>query len=55
MFILIDLDLSNFNSKNVNNMNELFTNCCFSKKHNLSNFDNHNVTEMTGIFLFVHY
>ena len=43
---------TNFHSKNVNNMNELFTHCCLLENINLSNFDTLNVTEMTGMISF---
>ena len=47
---LISLNLSNFNTNNVNNMSYLFCNCSSLTSLNLSNFNTINVTD---IFLIV--
>ena len=47
---LQSLDLSNFNTSNVTDMQEMFTNCDSLQSLNLSNFNTSKVTNMVGIF-----
>ena len=47
---LTNIDLSNFNTQNVINMNSMFSNCQSLKNINLSNFKTQNVTNMSGMF-----
>ena len=47
---LIHADLSNFNTKNVENMSWMFGFCLYLKELNLSNFDTKKVTNMSRMF-----
>ena len=47
---LTSINLSNFNTENVNNMSYMFSNCTSLKKLNLSNFNTKNVTNMDSMF-----
>lgn len=47
---IIDINLSKFNSKNVDNMAEMFYNCHNLMNLNLSNLDTRNVTTMDSMF-----
>ena len=49
---LISLDLSNFNTQNVTNMNGMFYNCNSLISLDLSNFNTQNVTNMNYMFSF---
>ena len=44
------IDLSSFNTTNVNDMRSMFEECSSLKKLNLSSFDITNVKDMTNIF-----
>ncbi len=44
------LNLSNFNTNNVNNMSYMFYNCSSLTSLNLSNFNTNNVTNMSSMF-----
>ena len=45
------INLSNFNTINVTNMEHMFYNCKSLKELNLSNFNTINVTDMSYIFV----
>ena len=45
-----EIDLSNFNGRNINNINEIFNNCDSVKVINLSNFNAENLIDMSIIF-----
>ena len=47
---LINLDLSNFNTENVTNMNGMFYGCENLKNIDLSNFNTENVIDMGSLF-----
>ena len=47
---LTSLDLSNFNTDNVNNMSYMFNNCSSLATLNLSNFNTNNVKDMSEMF-----
>ena len=47
---LKELNISNFITNNVNNMNNMFANCSSLKELNISNFNTNNVTDMNGMF-----
>ena len=47
---LISIDLSNFNTSNLNNMNNMFYNCSSLTSLNLSNFKSHNIKYMDKMF-----
>ena len=47
---LTSINLSNFNTENVNNMSYMFSNCTSLKKLNFSNFNTKNVTNMDSMF-----
>lgn len=47
---LTELDLSNFDTSNVTNMSEMFSNCTNLTSLDLSNFDTSNVTDMKYMF-----
>ena len=47
---LKEINLSNFKTENVTNMEEMFEYCSGLEKINLSNFNTNNVTTMSGIF-----
>jgi len=47
---LVSLDLSNFNTKNVTDMQSMFDECNSLKSLNLSNFNTINVTNMSSMF-----
>ena len=47
---LTSLNLSNFNTNNVNNMSAMFHNCSSLTSLNLSNFNTNNVTNMSYMF-----
>ena len=47
---LKELNLSNFNTNNVTNMNSMFSGCSSLKELNLSNFNTNNVTNMRWMF-----
>ena len=47
---LKELDLSNFNTNNVEYMNHMFSRCSTLEKLNISNFNTKNVTDMNGMF-----
>ena len=44
---LTNINLSNFNTQNVTNMNNMFEGCGSFTSINLSNFNTHNVTDMS--------
>ena len=46
------LDVSNFNTQNVTNMNRIFYNCQALTSLDLSNFNTQNVTDMSSMFYF---
>ena len=48
--IMTELDLSNFDTSNVTNMNYMFSVCTGLKKLNVSSFNTENVTSMNSIF-----
>ena len=50
MFIIKKLNLSNFNTNNVSDMNNMFHGCSSLKELNLSNFNTNNVTDMSWMF-----
>ena len=47
---LKDINLSNFNTNNVTNMNCMFYGCSSLNKIDLSNFNTNNVTDMDYMF-----
>ena len=47
---LINIDLSNFNTNNINNMCYMFNDCSFLLNINLSNFNTNKVTDMSFMF-----
>ena len=47
---LTNINLSNFNTKNVMNMSKMFSNCFKLTNINLSNFNTQNVMNMSGMF-----
>ena len=47
---LKELNLSNFNTNNVTDMNSMFYGCSSLKELNLSNFNTNNVTNMYEMF-----
>ena len=47
---LTSLNLSNFNTNNVNDMNSMFSFCSSLTSLNLSNFNTNNVNDMNSIF-----
>ena len=47
---LTSLNLSNFNTNNVNDMNSMFSFCSSLISFNLSNFNTNNVNDMNSIF-----
>ena len=47
---LLSIDLSNFNTNNVTNMEYMFCRCSSLTSLNLSNFNTNNVEEMWDIF-----
>ena len=47
---LKELNLKNFNTNNVTNMNSMFSGCSSLKKLNISNFNINNVTSMLYMF-----
>ena len=47
---LKNLNLNNFDTKNVTDMTKMFYNCSGLENLNLNNFDTKNVTDMIGIF-----
>ena len=47
---LKDIDLSNFNTNNVKDMNSMFQECSSLKELNLSNFNTNNVKDMNSMF-----
>ena len=47
---LININLDNFNTKNVTNMKEMFSGCKNLKSINLFNLDTKNVIDMSGMF-----
>ena len=46
---LKELNLSNFNTNNVTDMNFMFSGCPLLNELNLSNFNTNNVTNMSGM------
>ena len=48
--LLTNLDLSNFNTKNINNMSYMFCGCNSLTSLNLSNFNTQDVTDMGSMF-----
>ena len=49
-YSLEELNISNFNTDNVTNMDGMFLDCSLLKELNLSNFNTNNVTNMDGMF-----
>jgi len=49
---LTSLNLSNFNTNNVNNMSSMFSNCSSLTSLNLSNFNTNNVEDMSSMFYY---
>ena len=47
---LTELNLSNFNTNNVTNMQSIFKECSSLTELNLSNFNTNNVTNMENMF-----
>ena len=47
---LKEINLSNFNTQNITNMDSMFCNCSSLKEINLSNFNTQNVTNMDSMF-----
>ena len=47
---LKEINLSNFNTNNVNDMTYMFSGCSSLKELNLSNFNTNNVTNMRSMF-----
>ena len=47
---LISLNLNNFNTNNVKDMNNMFNNCSSLTSLNLNNFNTNNVKDMKDIF-----
>ena len=47
---LKELNLFNFNTDNVTDMNGMFSYCSSLEELNLSNFNTNNVTDMRGMF-----
>ncbi len=47
---LEEIDLSGFNTKNVESMDSMFTRCTSLQNLNISNFDMSNVTTKDGMF-----
>ena len=47
---LTEIDLSNFDTKNINNMENMFDGCSSLKKINLTNINTRNVLSMFGMF-----
>ena len=47
---LINIDLSNFNTNNVTDMDYMFANCSSLTYIDLSNFNTNNATSMRGMF-----
>ena len=47
---LINIDLSNFNTNNVTDMDAMFANCSSLTYIDLSNFNTNNATSMRGMF-----
>ena len=50
MFCDTNLNLSNFNTQKVTDMNYMFNNCCSLTNLNLSNFNTQNVSYMRDMF-----
>ncbi len=50
---LTSLNLSNFNTNKVNNMNYMFHNCSSLTSLNLSNFNTNNVNNMNEMFSYL--
>ena len=48
--LLINIDLSNFNTQNITNMKSMFYNCKSLTNLDLSNFNTQNVTDMRSMF-----
>ena len=49
MFFIKELNLSNFNTNNVTDMERMFDGCSSLKELNISNFNTNNVTNMNGM------
>ena len=47
---LSNINLSNFNTRNITNMSDMFNGCISLLNINLSNFNTQNVTSMSYIF-----
>ena len=47
---LTNIDLSNFVTQNVTNLESMFDRCSFLRNINLSNFNTQNVINMRGMF-----
>ena len=47
---LKELNLNNFNTNNVTDMNGMFSGCSSLKELNLNNFNTNNVTNMSDMF-----
>ena len=47
---LKEINLSNFNTKNVKHMSRMFYGCSLLKEITLSNFNTYNVKDMRGMF-----
>ena len=47
---LVNIDLSNFNTKDITNMENMFSGCTFLKKINFLNFNTQNVVNMNNMF-----
>ena len=50
MFFFKSINLSSFNTNNVNNMSYMFSDCSSLKSINLSSFNTNNVTDMSNMF-----
>ena len=54
MTLLLSIDLSNFNTQNLNEMDHMFKGCISLKYITLSNFDTSKVTNMREMFNYCH-
>ena len=50
---LKELNLSNFNTNNVNNMSGMFSGCSSLEELNLSNFNTNNVINMVNLLIYL--
>ena len=50
VFIFKNINLSNFNTNKITNMNDMFSLCSSLININLSNFNTNKITDMEGMF-----